>query len=132
MLFRSLLRVDEVGLATVQDGGRWGWAHVGVPVAGAQHRARCLVATGLILGRLDERAPAVELLDGRLVATARQGVAICVVGPATVEVDGFPAALGAVVAVDAGSTIRIAPPLVVTEDEVGMLVDAVADALANP
>ena len=29
-----------------------------------------------------------------------------------------------------GSTIRIAPPLVVTEDEVGLLVDAVADALA--
>ena len=31
-----------------------------------------------------------------------------------------------------GSTIRIAPPLVVTEDEVGMLVDAIADALLNP
>ena len=31
-----------------------------------------------------------------------------------------------------GSTIRIAPPLVVTEDEVGMLVDAVADALLHP
>ena len=31
-----------------------------------------------------------------------------------------------------GSTIRIAPPLVVTEDEIGMLVDAVADALASP
>jgi ornithine--oxo-acid transaminase len=31
-----------------------------------------------------------------------------------------------------GSTIRIAPPLVVTEDEVGLLVDAVADALLNP
>ena len=30
-----------------------------------------------------------------------------------------------------GSTIRIAPPLVVTEDEVGMLVDAVADALLH-
>jgi len=31
-----------------------------------------------------------------------------------------------------GSTIRIAPPLVVTEDEVGLLVDAVADALLHP
>ena len=31
-----------------------------------------------------------------------------------------------------GSTIRIAPPLVVTEDEVGMLVDAVADSLLHP
>ena len=30
-----------------------------------------------------------------------------------------------------GSTIRLAPPLVVTEDEVGLLVDAVADALAE-
>ncbi|WP_235950296.1 ornithine--oxo-acid transaminase [Phycicoccus flavus] len=29
-----------------------------------------------------------------------------------------------------GSTIRIAPPLVVTEDEIGVLVDAVADSLA--
>jgi ornithine--oxo-acid transaminase len=28
-----------------------------------------------------------------------------------------------------GSTIRLAPPLVVTEDEVALLVDAVADAL---
>ncbi|GAA4406626.1 ornithine--oxo-acid transaminase [Fodinibacter luteus] len=31
-----------------------------------------------------------------------------------------------------GSTIRIAPPLVVTEDEVRLLVDAVAEALAGP
>lgn len=31
-----------------------------------------------------------------------------------------------------GSTIRIAPPLVITADEVGMLVDAVADALERP
>ncbi|MDF3046633.1 MAG: rocD [Ornithinibacter sp.] len=31
-----------------------------------------------------------------------------------------------------GSTIRIAPPIVVTEDEVGLLVDAIADALAKP
>ncbi len=31
-----------------------------------------------------------------------------------------------------GSTIRLAPPLVVTEDEVGLLVDAVADALQQP
>ena len=31
-----------------------------------------------------------------------------------------------------GSTIRIAPPIVVTEDEIGLLVDAIADALAKP
>ena len=31
-----------------------------------------------------------------------------------------------------GSTIRIAPPLVITRDEVAMLVDAVADALERP
>ncbi len=31
-----------------------------------------------------------------------------------------------------GSTIRLAPPLVVTEDEVGLLVDTVADALQHP
>ena len=31
-----------------------------------------------------------------------------------------------------GSTVRFAPPLVVTEDEVGLLVDAVADALLHP
>ena len=30
-----------------------------------------------------------------------------------------------------GSTIRIAPPLVVTEDEVGLLVDGIADALTH-
>jgi ornithine--oxo-acid transaminase len=31
-----------------------------------------------------------------------------------------------------GSTIRIAPPLVVTEDEVALLVDSIADALRHP
>ena len=31
-----------------------------------------------------------------------------------------------------GSTIRIAPPIVITEDEIGMLVDSLADALAEP
>ncbi|HSO64652.1 MAG TPA: aminotransferase class III-fold pyridoxal phosphate-dependent enzyme, partial [Ornithinibacter sp.] len=30
-----------------------------------------------------------------------------------------------------GSTIRLAPPLVVTEEEVGLLVDAIADSLAE-
>ena len=31
-----------------------------------------------------------------------------------------------------GSTIRLAPPLVATEDDIGLLVAAVADALARP
>ena len=30
-----------------------------------------------------------------------------------------------------GSTLRVAPPIVITEDEIGLLVDAVADALAQ-
>ena len=31
-----------------------------------------------------------------------------------------------------GSTLRVAPPIVITEEEIGMLVDAVAEALAEP
>ncbi len=46
-------------LTTVQDGGRWGWQHLGVPVSGALDRFG-LAAANLLLGN-PPQAPALEV-----------------------------------------------------------------------
>jgi len=99
--------VDLVGLATIQDGGRTGYAHVGVPVSGAFHRERYLIATALVTGRLDPRQPALELLTGDLHLTAAVDMVLAVVGPASVLVDDRRAAVGTTARVPARSQVRV-------------------------
>ncbi|MBI1352627.1 MAG: hypothetical protein GC156_16120 [Actinomycetales bacterium] len=95
--------VRSPGLSTVQDGGRAGLGAVGVPRSGALHTERYLVATALISGVPDPRIPAVELLEGTLELEVVRDVAVAVVGPADVAVDGQPMAGGATVMAAAGS-----------------------------
>lgn len=100
---RSLATVRSPGLSTVQDGGRAGLAVVGVPRSGALHGERYLLVTALISGAPDRRIPAVELLGGTLELEIAHDVAVAVVGPAHVAVDGQPMAGGATVIAGAGS-----------------------------
>lgn len=99
--------VRSVGWATVQDGGRRGFTHVGVPVSGAWHRERYLLAASLI--GAGDRQPAIELLAGSLTLAFTQATVVAVCGPARVFVDGGRGATGAVLAVAVGSEVSIAP-----------------------
>jgi len=86
--------VEDVGLASVQDGGRRGLAGVGVPRAGAWHRSRYLTATALVCGAEDPSVPAVELLGGALRLQIHADVIMAVVGPGAWTVDDDVVATG--------------------------------------
>lgn len=102
-----LATVARSGLATVQDGGRRGFADVGVPMAGALHTGRYLQATAAIRGASDPSCPAVEILDGDLVLATHVPVVACLVGPAAWTVDGRRAAVAASVLVPGGVEVHV-------------------------
>jgi KipI family sensor histidine kinase inhibitor len=102
------LDVLEPGLATtVQDGGRRGTAHLGVPVAGAAD-PRSAALVNLLLG--DD--PGTAVLECTAVGPTIRMVGdgfLAVVGPGRVEVsvDGRPAPDGAVLPVADGQVVRV-------------------------
>ena len=103
----TLATVTGATLATVQDGGRAGFANVGVPMSGAVHRERYLVATALLEGAPDERCPAIEILSGDVSFLTDRDVLLAVVGPARVDVDDQRAACGTTLLVPGGSRVRV-------------------------
>jgi allophanate hydrolase subunit 2 len=102
-----LARVQSVGLATVQDGGRPGYADAGVPVSGAWHRGRYETVGRLLTGGADASVPAIELIAGELVLRMTRDVVVVVVGPALATIDGRRLATGAVVEVPASAALRV-------------------------
>ncbi len=103
----TVAEVTRVGWATVQDGGRSGFAGVGVPVSGALHQERYLLATALLSGAPDDRVPAVELLAGGLGLVMIAETILGVVGPVTLRLDGEPAAVGAALRVGERAHVEI-------------------------
>lgn len=99
--------VVTAGVSTVQDGGRLGYADVGVPASGAWHRERYLLAVGLLNGRPDDRMPVIELLAGTLVVEVHVDTVVVVVGPAVVSIDETAGAAGACLAIRADQRIRV-------------------------
>jgi biotin-dependent carboxylase-like uncharacterized protein len=100
--------LDPGALATVQDSGRHGYAHLGVPTAGpldlpAAHLANRLVGN-------PEGAAVVESLLGGLAVRVEEGRWLAVTGaPTSVVVGGRPAAWGEAVWAAAGSEVRLGP-----------------------
>lgn len=101
-----MIRVDDPGLlTTVQDGGRWGYQHLGVPVAGpmdpAAHRA-----ANLLVGNPPDRAT----LEATLVGPAIEFLAdacFAVTGARfDLHLDGRPAPTGLAVRAGRGSRLR--------------------------
>lgn len=103
----AIATVGRVGWATVQDGGRRGHTHIGVPVSGAWHRERYLLAASLLGG--GEQQPAIEVLAGALSLEVSRSTVIAVCGPARVLVDGRRSPTGAALAVDEGEQVSIDP-----------------------
>ncbi|KUM71605.1 biotin-dependent carboxyltransferase family protein [Streptomyces curacoi] len=106
MTDRALAVVRAGALTTVQDLGRPGHAHLGVPRSGALD-----APAAALVNRLVGNAPEAAVLETTLVGCAvrpRSAVTVAVGGaPCRVTVDGRPAAWGAPVRVPAGALLDI-------------------------
>ncbi|MEU6238918.1 allophanate hydrolase subunit 2 family protein, partial [Kitasatospora sp. NPDC047058] len=122
----GLLVVRPGPLTTVQDLGRRGVAHLGVPRAGALD-APALRAANRLVGN-EPGAAALETTLGGVALRAEGPVLVAVTGaPCEVRVDGRAAAWGAPVAVPAGAVVETGPA---THGARGYL--AVAGGIAVP
>jgi biotin-dependent carboxylase-like uncharacterized protein len=103
-------QVLDVGAsALVQDSGRPGWAHLGVPRSGALDAPAAGLANRLV-GNGPEAA-CLEVMLGGLVATSDRACWVAVTGaPCAVEVDGRPRGFGAAVRLPAGGELRLGTP----------------------
>ena len=103
------LRILEPGpFTTVQDGGRVGWAHVGVPRAGAADRSSAERANLLVGNR-----PGAAVLEATMAGPHLVLGAPCLIavtgGRASVTVDGLPARQDTALALPAGTAVSVGP-----------------------
>ncbi|MFE1296649.1 biotin-dependent carboxyltransferase family protein [Streptomyces sp. NPDC058731] len=108
MTDRALVVVRAGALTTVQDRGRPGHAHLGVPRSGALD-----APAAALVNRLAGNPPEAAVLETTLTGCAlrpRSAVTVAVGGaPCRVTVDGRPAAWGAPVWVPAGAVLDVGP-----------------------
>jgi biotin-dependent carboxylase-like uncharacterized protein len=104
------LEVHDLGASVlVQDRGRPGWAHLGVPRSGALDAPAAALANRLVGN--GEDAACLEVLLGGLGLSSDADIWTAVTGaPCRVEVDGRPREFGAAVRLRAGSTLRLGRP----------------------
>ncbi|HET9517796.1 MAG TPA: allophanate hydrolase subunit 2 family protein, partial [Actinoplanes sp.] len=93
-------------LTTVQDLGRPGWAHLGVPRSGALD-APALARANRLVGNPDATAGLETTLLGCALRFARAAVVAVTGAPAAVLVDGAPVGFGTRVEVPAGATVDV-------------------------
>ncbi len=108
---RAALEVVRAGaLTTVQDLGRPGYAHLGVPRSGALDSGAYALANRL-LGNPPDAAALETTVDGvglRVLGPVGTAVTVAVTGaPCAVRVSGRPAAWGAPVRVPAGAELEV-------------------------
>lgn len=95
--------------ATIQDGGRAGWAWLGVPRSGAADRPSADLANRLVGNR--PGAAVVEATAGGLRLRAERTVLVAVTGaPAPVTVDGRAVPVNGPVTVPAGGVLALGVP----------------------
>jgi len=95
-------------LATVQDLGRPGWAHVGVPRSGALDGPALRLGNRLV-GNPDGAAGIEFTLTGGAVVLGRPAAVAVTGAPAAVTVDGRPVGHGATLHVRAGAVVAVGP-----------------------
>jgi KipI family sensor histidine kinase inhibitor len=106
----SITIVRAGALSTVQDGGRHGAAHLGVPRAGALDAPAAQLANRLV-GNHEDEAVLETTLDGMSFRVDAR-TAIAVTGaPAPVHADGRAVEWGVAVGVHAGSVVNVGPAI---------------------
>lgn len=106
---RSVVVVEPGPLATVQDLGRPGYAHLGVPRSGGADRGSLTLANRLVGN--PESAAVVETTLGQLQIRAQGELLIAVTGAhTTVWIDGVAVGLGAVVQLSDGAELTLDTP----------------------
>jgi biotin-dependent carboxylase-like uncharacterized protein len=101
-----LVVVRSGPLTTVQDLGRGGWAHLGVPTSGAADRSALRLANRLVGNH--EGAAALEVTVGGLELRAVGALSIAVTGAsAAISIDGVPSPGRTLLPLPAGATLRI-------------------------
>ncbi|MEV5510586.1 biotin-dependent carboxyltransferase family protein [Streptomyces orinoci] len=102
-----MLTVVRAGaLTTVQDLGRTGYAHLGVPRGGALDQRAHRLANRLV-GNPEEAATLETTLTGCAVRAGRAVVAAVTGAPCPVTVDGRPAAWGRALRIPAGAVLEL-------------------------
>ncbi len=109
---RPALRVTRAGwLTTVQDGGRPGLAHLGVPPSGALDRRAFRLANRIVGNDAAGSDEAHAALETTMTGVGLEATARCVVAvtgaAAPVRVDGRPAALGEAIELGAGCRLEV-------------------------
>ncbi|MEU5921522.1 biotin-dependent carboxyltransferase family protein [Streptomyces sp. NPDC047141] len=103
---RAFAVVRAGALTTVQDLGRTGYAHLGVPRSGALDPAAARLVNRLV-GNAEDAAVLETTVDG-CALRPRCAVTVAVGGaPCPVRVDGRPAAWGTAVRIGAGSVLEV-------------------------
>ena len=105
---RSVEVLRAGALTTVQDGGRPGLAHLGVPPSGALDQA-ALALGNRLLGNPVDAAALETTLDGVSLRPDGDCVIVVTGAPAAVSVNGRPVAWGAAVEVPAGARLEVGP-----------------------
>lgn len=104
----GLVVLDAGVLTTVQDRGRRGYAHLGVPRAGALDAPSAALANRLV-GNEPDAAVLETALAGVTVRTTRATTLAITGADCDVRVDGRPAALDAALSLRAGSVVAVGP-----------------------
>lgn len=108
MTDRQIIVHDPGSLTTIQDRGRPGHAHLGVPRSGALDPAAADLANRLVGN--DDDAAVLETMVGGLEFTSSSALTIAVTGaPCDVAVDGRPRANAEPVSVGSGESVRVGP-----------------------
>ncbi len=107
---RALVVVRPGGLTTVQDAGRPGYAHLGVPRSGALDGPAARLANRLA-GNGPDAAVLETTLGGCAVRPLTEVVAVVGGAPCTVTLDGHPAPWGVPLRVGAGAVLDAGPAL---------------------
>jgi allophanate hydrolase subunit 2 len=100
-----MIRVLAATAALIQDSGRHGHAHIGVPSSGAFNMAAYTQACHLL--DLPGTAPAFEILAGAFTVRPSRDVIAAVIGEATVHVNGSSVSAGHTFLAHAGTDITV-------------------------
>ncbi len=108
MTSRSVRVIRSGPLSTVQDLGRPGWAHLGVPRSGAADRASLRLANRLVGNH--ESAAGLEVTVGGLELRAEGDLTVALTGATCpITIAGTPSPARAVLALPSGATLRLGP-----------------------